>query len=827
MLGELETRRTVESVRQYQKSLLTPPEEMRNPGRLPLYHMRENLLGHERDYVYHLTEEMKRSLPGKEPPVRSAAKSHGDSATGRAFGQVPQESQSYKDYIASLGEIKRRLLEEAVSRSAGGKDLPPASEAQNVLQREEVVRIHNRACDLAWERLRTEEVFSPRPSEPALRLSETIAKLQEEAQPRARLAAQALDEFGKENIPSYANGRAPKNAMDKLDPPLRERYEQLKDYAERTREELYRGFETIDGLRREIEKSRAEERMNDRFVLGNAVVAEARYDSARLDYETARDRGETFRFRVRDQSLEVDRRISALDVERRANSRGIRAADGRGAERAEERHLIRQEVSTLDLADHGGTLAEHDRAHRNLLKKLRTEADRAKDERLLAQERAQEVTRKYQERGEPIPDPFIKRKPLTETQEQTIKRGLTNHTEKLEEVRVAQSREFNRPERTKEEAARLGAQLFVARTELQAREKRAERFDRTRHLRQWEIGGEKWSLADVDRRLERLSDEAQIFGRYNLHLDPAGRRSAKEEVERLTAIREEVFAKIAAQQAELRDKAAEVGKLVEILSQASDRESERRAQTGQVTPEPKFTPEEFERVADNAATTRDAETLRRLNEFERRFDSYAELKDRVSPEGRLARALGREVMAEVFLNESAERLSNFQDRKEVQPLLIETADGRLVTHRLKDTEPRSLLELIVRPLIEAPAERETREAVQTALGRQQRFLAEDLEKSRAYFEAARAVAGELSPARNNGGPVRLPAPEFTPKEEMNIEIYAERLVDDRQREHYIGLLNAGRTHALLRQDSNNNYDRRVEPATLTPELPTPVAARGR
>src|SRR5262245_19314427 len=213
MLGELETRRNVESVRQYQKSLMTPPEEMRNPGRLPLYQMHKKLLGHERDYLYHLAEEMKKYLPGKERPVSADAKGN-EEATRRAFGEIPQESKSYKEYIASLPEIKGRLLEEAASRLNNG--------AINSIEQ---IRTHNRACALAWGRLASEEVFSSRPTELALRLSDAIAKLQEEAQPRARLAAQALDEFGKENIPSYANGRAPRGVLDKLDPPLRERYE--------------------------------------------------------------------------------------------------------------------------------------------------------------------------------------------------------------------------------------------------------------------------------------------------------------------------------------------------------------------------------------------------------------------------------------------------------------------------------------------------------------------------------------------------------------------------------------------------------------------------
>src|SRR5262245_23944361 len=373
MRDELASRRNVESVRQYQKSLMTPPEEMRNPGRLPLYQMHKKLLGHERDYLYHLSEEMKKYLPGKERPVRADAKGN-EEATRRAFGEIPQESKSYKEYIASLPEIKGRLLEETASRLNDG--------AINSIEQ---ILIHNRACDIAWERLANKEVFSSRPSELALRLSDAIAKLQEEAQPRARLAAQALDDFGKENIPYYANGRVPRGVLDKLDPPLRERYEQLKDHAGKTREELYRGFEEIDGLRQEIEKSRASELMNDRFALGNAIVAEARYECARLDYETARDYGETFRFRIRDESLKANRRISAFDVERRADARGVRAAGERGAERAEDRRGIRREVAALDLTNHAETLREHGRVHRNLVNKLEVEAERAASERLMAQ----------------------------------------------------------------------------------------------------------------------------------------------------------------------------------------------------------------------------------------------------------------------------------------------------------------------------------------------------------------------------------------------------------------------------------------------------------
>jgi hypothetical protein len=184
-------------------------------------------------------------------------------------------------------------------------------------------------------------------------------------------------------------------------------------------------------------------------------------------------------------------------------------------------------------------------------------------------------------------------------------------------------------------------------------------------------------------------------------------------------------------------------------------------------------------------------------------------------------------MAEVFLQESGERLANFRDRKEIQPLLVETPDGRLVTHSFKDVEPRSILERITRPLVEASGDRELRIAFQTALEHEQRHLTGDLEKSRVYFETAHEIAETLSPGRNNGKPVNLPAPEFSPKEEMNIEIYAERLTDESRREHYLGLLDPERNSASSRDFSHNDPDHSRETATRVLDAPALGAGRGR
>jgi hypothetical protein len=88
-------------------------------------------------------------------------------------------------------------------------------------------------------------------------LSDTIAHLQENSQQRARLAHQVLEEFVQEKIGASASKeKISQAALTKLTPNDAQRWQELQEYAIRTREELYHGFESLDAIRREIEQTR-------------------------------------------------------------------------------------------------------------------------------------------------------------------------------------------------------------------------------------------------------------------------------------------------------------------------------------------------------------------------------------------------------------------------------------------------------------------------------------------------------------------------------------------------------------------------------------------
>jgi hypothetical protein len=268
MVEELESRRTLPAIRHYQATILN--EEMRSPGPLDLRRMFERLPPHERTFLIERAEEKKQLIARSQPPVRDtpSAPPQAIPASGaRPFASIPRESDSYREYMASMGAIESRLLNEAVrqrQKDSGNyvmtreNNLLSITEARALLPQEERVRIRERARNLAWEQLAPPEVFAQEPEPAARRLSDTVAHLQEETQQRARVAHQALNEFVREKI-RFNGGKETLSAdsAPKLASADTERLNALKGYAARIREELYRGFESLDSLRREIEKPRS------------------------------------------------------------------------------------------------------------------------------------------------------------------------------------------------------------------------------------------------------------------------------------------------------------------------------------------------------------------------------------------------------------------------------------------------------------------------------------------------------------------------------------------------------------------------------------------
>ncbi len=282
IIAVLENRRTVKAVAHFQASLLN--ERMNEDGKLNLHQLYNRIPPHERTYLFEITESRKQSLQKMHEPSRPRELS---SQPRRALGAMPRDSQSLREYLTSMGRIERQLLNEAVSRlklhvvAKEDRDGLTITEARILLPAEAAREIRIRARNLAWERIAPAESFDRNPSREALRISDTIAHIQEDLQEKARLAQNARNEFIAEKVRDAEQGKADivrmswearqnftQSIIANLPPKDAKKLESLDRYAAETREAVYRGFEAIDAERRALELSRAqsEDRLLERFA---------------------------------------------------------------------------------------------------------------------------------------------------------------------------------------------------------------------------------------------------------------------------------------------------------------------------------------------------------------------------------------------------------------------------------------------------------------------------------------------------------------------------------------------------------------------------------
>jgi hypothetical protein len=187
--------------------------------------------------------------------------------------------------MASMGRIERQLLNEALIGRGLKFERPDSeqresyltiTEARALLPESQQREIRLRARNLAWRSLVPEETFDRNPLPEAVRISDTIAHIQDHLQERARVAQTVRNDFvaGKihsreielekpkiDQVSSQVIKGRPEQFVqpvsDSLSPADVHKLAELDLYAAQTREDIYRAFELLDVQRRNFELARA------------------------------------------------------------------------------------------------------------------------------------------------------------------------------------------------------------------------------------------------------------------------------------------------------------------------------------------------------------------------------------------------------------------------------------------------------------------------------------------------------------------------------------------------------------------------------------------
>ena len=321
MLQELETRMTARAIAHFQAGILN--EKMNREGRGDLFLLNQRIPPHERTFLYELSEERKRDL-ARSPSARQSdlvrdnnlAEPH----VTRAFGEIPRENRTFREYMASMGRIERRLLNEALiergiefEKTVSGRtgDRLSITEARALLPESQQREIRLRARNLAWQTLVPEEAFDRNPFPEAVRISETIAHIQERLQDRASIAHAARNDFVAERShSSQIESGGPDNSkasfqvipagrerffqsvLDLLSPAEARRLKELDRYAAQTREDVYQAFELLDVQRHDLDLARThnQSRVRGADVLAPVVTVQLQEGKAGIWYKKS---GET------------------------------------------------------------------------------------------------------------------------------------------------------------------------------------------------------------------------------------------------------------------------------------------------------------------------------------------------------------------------------------------------------------------------------------------------------------------------------------------------------------------------------------------------------
>lgn len=508
------------------------------------------------------------------------------------------------------------------------------------------------------------------------------------------------------------------------------------------------------------------------------------------------------RHEVIDQSTGLQREMSIHDVEQRALAVSQRLTDEQNPANAKERDLIQQAMFAQEMNRHQQTLQCIAHAHSQELRYHEQRLSTAIAAHNRSAPVANEVVELYRTQGRDVPMPIIAPEKLDELHEQAAMRRDVAQLTKLEEIRCALPVEFGETIRDDYTAGRLEGQLFMAHNNQEVAEKRAEDFERTNYFRRWEIGGSGWSRFEVERQLARAEKSLNFHqarelsyaeqskfklqniphllerGEYRLKAESASREAAeaRSEVERLRPVHQEVLKSIEAERTRLSESVQGERAFTDVLSTIANGERERRVSAGLEAVQPVLTKSELRRLETSANVLHDANLIHRYENLNtQRSANLTPEKAATDLNYNAGRAFAREQVAGIVLDESINRLTVFEERRLDMPLLYKDASGEQKIGRLREVEPKTLIERWMRRFTERQADKERREAIQFAATERHGQLVKDREQAGAMYVAARDITDsyiERLHAQNQGK--ELPKPNYTAKEIVQIETHGAK-----------------------------------------------------
>jgi hypothetical protein len=556
----------------------------------------------------------------------------------------------------------------------------------------------------------------------------------------------------------------------------------------------------------------------DRYLLGRSMVARAEVDRLQNELENLREHGDKRRFRVYDASRGRTRPISEFDIRRRADASAATAIRQSPVANQEQRHEQRQAHYDSEIERHEKGIHDHRIVVSKTIDKVEGDLTAARKQHA---ELIPHINRIRHQCMESLPVPLLTPAELNKLQEQAIATRKTQRVNTLETIREALATERGEVSRSDKDVARLDGQLLVARSAQAASQERLDQFERRHHQTRFEINGEKYSLTDLDRRISEQDDRARVFGSplkiTNLHLRPSSRRHAATQAQELREIRVVVLERIEERRQELCAAVKESQLLTATLSDIHKKEQARLIERNGERQEKILTRKEIGQLVDHATLKLDPAMLQHALILETRFEERQPDNKKRPLREQAARAIGREILTDIALKQATEKLRTFEENKIFTPVAVKDSQGHERTTRLFDFRHSHHPAIwLVQRIFESKEHRHLRHETTKAINREHDQLKEELDSATKCTVLTNRLA-DFYRERMQSVEQTLPAPTFTPKQIIQLEIYAVRHNDPAERTRVETLIQRAEIASLDHQSLQTHKPQ--EPRQLSPADP--------
>jgi hypothetical protein len=284
-------------------------------------------------------------------------------------------------------------------------------------------------------------------------------------------------------------------------------------------------------------------------------------------------------------------------------------------------------------------------------------------------------------------------------------------------------------------AARLQSTRVCAGAEQKDAQAKVDAFQTRRHFWKFHVEGfGKVSLREVEQKIKFETEDK--FKLYNF-LRPTKREAIQLRIEFLQETKKDIQNQIASAERPARNNLASSQLKYETASKLVEYAEKARAQQGREMPLPVFERSELAKMSVIANRNKDAKLL----EF-----VYHEVKDSLLANptpSTLSEVKGKALMARMDMLKAADRLQATIEYGDYRQLPVADAQGLTYTTSVREVEPKSALETLIRHFTDSPEEKRERQAVADARAEQLRMAHTQSREARDYSVIRDRIANDF------------------------------------------------------------------------------------